>query len=477
MAKTWVTKTDITRYLRCPYAFWLVDSGQLKAEALLSPLANQLVANGVAFQALVETPLPKVEVPAGGLRELFARADLRLYGIPMVRNGGLRVMGTPDGVETASGALYPIEVKSHRKPTALDRIELAFYWVLLAPYRSAWPDPEGVLVLPGDDGGTTTVRVALSVEDFDEVHRLVAAVRRARTDGVEPRVCRCNVCSGRPEVIAAAGTRRDLTMVYGINSKYATALEDLGCRRYVDLAGLDPVATVAAFRARKLFISAGVLERWQLHARAYAEGRPVLRAGREHLPKLGRYIALDLEWDLEQKIWLVGAGYVKGNEVLNVFQWWADDEDEEWTALARLAENLNANPRWPIVTWNGKGADLPRLRERCAAVGVDDFVPAIDARHLDLYLWAQDCLRLPAPSLGLKELAGAFGFAKASSVRSGMEAMALYFDYLEATDPKARAKLQRQLKAYNRDDVASLAHVAMHLVALDTGPAPLPLGS
>jgi predicted RecB family nuclease len=163
-------------------------------------------------------------------------------------------------------------------------------------------------VLPGENGGTSTVRVPLSVQDFEEVHRLVAAVWRARSEGVEPRVCSCNVCAGRPEVIAAAAARRDLTMVFGISSVFASALEDLGCRRHEDLAALDPVATVAAFRTRRLFISPGVIKRWQLHARAYAEGRPVLLKGRKPLPNLGRYIALDLEWDLDGKIWLIGAG-------------------------------------------------------------------------------------------------------------------------------------------------------------------------
>jgi predicted RecB family nuclease len=475
-AKSWVSKTNVASYYRCPYAFWLVDRGQVRPEDALSPLASHLIADGNAFHEAVAAAAPPLALPPGGLGELFKREDLTLYGpLPTFRNQGLRLLGAPDAIEMAGGALFPIEVKSHAKPTALDRLELAFYWVLLAPARTSFPAPEGRLVLRGAED-SAPVRVPLLKEDFAEVHRLIAAVRTARAEGVEPRLCRCQVCSGRPEVGAASATRRDLGMIFGINSTYAAALESLGCHRYDELASLDPVATVAGFRARKLFISPGVVEHWQLHARAYAEGRPVLLPAREPLPALRRYIALDMEWGLDGRIWLAGAGFVHKDGTIDHFRWWADDEKEEWTALAGLAAFLVVNPDVRVVTWNGKGADVPRLRDRCAALGVDDLVASVEARHVDLYLWAQNWLRLPVPTLGLKELGRAFGFAKASSVGSGMEAMALYFQYQEATSPKVGAKLRQQLEAYNDDDVASLAHVAGHLVALDAAsPRPLPL--
>jgi hypothetical protein len=36
--KSWVPKTDIVRYWCCPYAFWLVDSGQVSPTDAVSPL-------------------------------------------------------------------------------------------------------------------------------------------------------------------------------------------------------------------------------------------------------------------------------------------------------------------------------------------------------------------------------------------------------------------------------------------------------
>jgi hypothetical protein len=48
---SWVSKTDITRYMRCPYGFWLTDSSQLNRAELLSPFEARLAGEGVAFRA------------------------------------------------------------------------------------------------------------------------------------------------------------------------------------------------------------------------------------------------------------------------------------------------------------------------------------------------------------------------------------------------------------------------------------------
>lgn len=71
--QSWVSKTSVTRYLRCPYAFWLTDSGQLDPSELLSPFEAQLTEDGIAFErGIVEAAVP-VATPPGGEAELFAQ--------------------------------------------------------------------------------------------------------------------------------------------------------------------------------------------------------------------------------------------------------------------------------------------------------------------------------------------------------------------------------------------------------------------
>ncbi len=69
--RTWVSKTNVTSYLRCPSAFWLTDSGQLDRAELLSPFEAQLAETGIAFErGIVEAATP-IEMPPGGEAELL----------------------------------------------------------------------------------------------------------------------------------------------------------------------------------------------------------------------------------------------------------------------------------------------------------------------------------------------------------------------------------------------------------------------
>src|SRR6266851_4421346 len=123
--QSWVSKTNVTRYLRCPYAFWLTDSGQLDGAELLSPFEAQLAETGIAFERSIVDAAAPVQMPAGGEAELFTQ-DHTLLDVRAFRNPGLRLIGRPDGLVTANGALQPIEIKSHRLLRHGDRIELAF---------------------------------------------------------------------------------------------------------------------------------------------------------------------------------------------------------------------------------------------------------------------------------------------------------------------------------------------------------------
>ena len=88
--RTWVSKTNVTSYLRCPYAFWLTDSGQLDRAELLSPFEAQLAETGIAFErGIVEAATP-IEMPPGGEAELFAD-DHTILQVRAFRNPELRL--------------------------------------------------------------------------------------------------------------------------------------------------------------------------------------------------------------------------------------------------------------------------------------------------------------------------------------------------------------------------------------------------
>src|SRR5271157_4230068 len=91
----WVCKTDIMRFRRCPYAFWLVDRGIVDPEAVISPSAREAISQGIAFEAgIVDTaePLPS-DLPI----EEALSGDRRVFGLPLFENKDLEIYGIPDG--------------------------------------------------------------------------------------------------------------------------------------------------------------------------------------------------------------------------------------------------------------------------------------------------------------------------------------------------------------------------------------------
>lgn len=101
----WVSKTDVVRYLRCPYAFWQIDSGALAPEAAIDALGERLIEDGVAFEGTVTAearPLP----PGVDLADAFV-TEARVYGLPRLENHQLELHGIPDAVTPPAGGSCP----------------------------------------------------------------------------------------------------------------------------------------------------------------------------------------------------------------------------------------------------------------------------------------------------------------------------------------------------------------------------------
>jgi predicted RecB family nuclease len=409
--RTWVSKINVTSYLRCPYAFWLTDSGQLDRAELVSPLEAQLAETGIAFErGIVEAATP-IEMPPGGEAELFAD-DHTILQVRGFRNTELRLIGRPDGLVTAHGALQPVEIKAHRLLRRSDRIELAFYWLLLGSLRTVKAaDPVGWVFLRKQDGSHTRERVELPPELLAETEELITAVRRARVEGVQPVWCRCTVCRGvrYHQVTATIRARRDLSSVWGVGRVKREALEAVGYMRWEDLLGHDAEDIAAAVnvpRARRL-VSASEVRRWQTHAQALVTHDAVLCAEADPFTVPGEYIAFDAEYTAAN-MWLLGARVVRGDGDL-CFSVWASPQGEA-QALYDFDTFLNERPDLPVVTWNGDGADLPALRKASSRAGCPDLVERIRDRHIDLFAWTRRNLMLPIPGFGLKEVSEHFGF-------------------------------------------------------------------
>lgn len=466
---TWVSKTHVTSFLRCPYAFYQVDSGALSPTDAIDALGERLIEEGLEFEQSITAqavPLP----PEIDLTTAFLGQG-RIHGLPLLQNEPLRLCGIPDAVDARGGELIPIEIKSHRDLRRTDELELAFYWRVLEPYRTvANPEPRGILILR-QDGGAQEVEVQLSPERFAELDTVIDQVREARKNGVRPRICGCTVCSGplRDQIARQTWAGRDLTLIWGIARKIAVHLEDLGIADFDALDDHDPATLAGNLVTRRVNVSTDMVKGWSQHARSYREGRAVMFGAPPTLDE--SFIALDLEYD--SAVWLTGA-LVCDHDRREHNYFWADTPDDEEEALLALEAMLATYPDLPVVTWSGTSADLPQLRYAAARHNLLHVFTDVDRRHLDLYQHAIHSMRIPHPELSLKAVADYFGIPKVSNITNGLEAGFLYAQYRHTQDPVERQRRQAELVAYNRDDLeATAAMVKIMCDGPECWPAPL----
>ncbi|MBI3247210.1 MAG: ribonuclease H-like domain-containing protein [Deltaproteobacteria bacterium] len=393
----WVSKTDLTRYLRCPYAFYLLDRGLIAFEETVTEMQIRLIQEGVEFHSVVEAKAIPLSIEPNDLPRVFAEESIRLFGVPLFENAKLQIYGKPDAIDTAQGALIPIEIKSHKAVQRSDELELAFYWMLLEPLRKRKVPPRGYLLLRRD-GVDEQVEVEIPSHRLDQVLDLLQDIRKARDLGVTPRICGCTVCSGimREEIDRATRAKKDLTRLWGMGRVYARHFEDIGISDYDELLSVESSSLVEKLRDRKCFVSPAQVDHWKHHAASYSASSPVLFGNPLRLD--GGFLALDLEYVPSGLIWLVGICLVRPNG-REYFALWAETSIQEKRNLKRLAEISMANPSLPVVTWSGNGADMPQLRNAAQRLKLGHELDAVTSKHLDLFQYVRNAVRFPIPQL------------------------------------------------------------------------------
>ncbi len=368
----------------------------------------------------------------------------------------MKIYGAPDGVKTERGLLVPIEIKSHRDVRLTDRLELAFYWLLLAPYRTRRAkQPQGMLILRSPDGGVDHVSVDLKDTDFVRLRGLLRDVRRARRDGVKPSICDCEVCATRPEIVECVRREKGVTLVWGIAARRAQLLSQIGIRSLDDILACDPQLVITHLRKHRHVVSEPMVRRWKHHARSHLNGAPVV-FGAERLDHHS-FIAVDLEYVSADPgtIYLIGAVVVDDGDE-RPYQWWGDEPLEIAANLRRFRRLLKEHPGVPVLTWAGEDAEIPEFSKAAAMHGIPGLTRELRARHFDMFTYTERNVRLPIPYLDLKSVGRYFGVRRGVEVSGGMMADYLYRKYTMSADQSEKKRLQSVLLEYNRDDLGAL---------------------
>jgi len=161
-------------------------------------------------------------------------------------------------------------------------------------------------------------------------------------------------------------------------------------------------------------------------------------------------------------VFLAGMGWLDGNRLF-VRQALLPDYPHEPALLRRVCADLAARPR--VVTYNGRGFDVPLLVTRLTVNGLFRELATLPAQHDDLLPVARRLFRRPlgGARLALVE-AGVLGVRRASDC-PGSEVPARYFHYLRGGSPQVLA----EVLDHNLQDIVSLALLEAEVLRLRSG--------
>ncbi|MEX0710207.1 MAG: ribonuclease H-like domain-containing protein [Chloroflexota bacterium] len=161
-------------------------------------------------------------------------------------------------------------------------------------------------------------------------------------------------------------------------------------------------------------------------------------------------------------VFLAGIGQVEGDH-LRIRQLLLPDYPHEAALLRLVAAELAALPR--VVTYNGRGFDLPLLTTRLTVHRLFREMAALPERHDDLLPVARRLYRRPLGGARLADVEfGVLGVVRNSDC-PGSEVPSRYFGYLRGGSPD----LLTDVLDHNLQDVVSLALLEAEIVRMRAG--------
>ncbi len=460
----WISKNDMVEFLRCPYRVYLsyttgIPIGEMKdAQAI-----GAILERGIRFESSVISEGQFKEVRSGEAVEPLLSQNFMLRVPRLFRNHELGIQGIPDVIDTRRGKLYSIEIKMHKEVTECDRLELAFYWMLLSPLRKGNPKPKGYVLL----GSGETVEVSLTRDHLFEVDWLIEEIREVKRNGVQPVLSQeCKLCTLMENCRREVSEKGGLSLIHGIAYVREQQLEWLGIENISALARANALQLHEGWLSR-FGISPGLneIKKMQLHAFSLIARKPVFFGDLDSFGFAEEpSVILDLEYDPASYIWLVGL-CVKDDGAEEYHQYFAERYTmvEERRILTFMIEVIERMKRYVLVTF-GASADMPQLRKAWNRQGLPpNLWSSLEENHMDLYTFILRNFRFPLASYSLKDIESFLGFQRKNERIDGLLALAMYRQYLRQKNDRKRAALKEELLNYNKEDLQATAFITDRL--------------
>lgn len=353
------------------------------------------------------------------------------------------------------------KVAGRKTPERMQTLPVAFYALLLERIQGVRPPTFTIYRrMPGAKGpyedGEPTREISLDttahVADVDDV---VAGLRTVLDGDRDPGpllTSECVKCKWQRACTADAHQRRDLSLITGMRRDVRPGLERLGIRTIDDLAGAS-VGTLTTVP----HVSAAWADRAVEQARSYCDGRhdgrPRLSGTPELPPPSRTEVYLDIEGqglDNATDAILFGLLIRRGSRA-TYWKTLADSPGDRRRAWRALCAKLRALPAEAAIFHFGNyDAQLVRgmhARHR----GARGIIP----RLVDVHARIERYIVMPARGTGIRPLAEALGFRRASPSPSGQMAPSWWEAWTTRRDREARANLVQ----HNEDDLRAMAVV------------------
>ncbi|KSV17284.1 hypothetical protein DA01_07440 [Dehalococcoides mccartyi] len=456
----WISKSDIVEYLRCGYRVFLSHLTGVPIEEMKDVnKIKAIIERGITFESKVVDEGRFKEVTSEDAIEENISLDIVLHTPVLFRNHELGIQGIPDLIDVQKGKLYPIEIKTHREVTNSDRLELAFYWILLEPYRKGKQKPKGYVLLSTGE----MVEVLLTEDDLFEIYCFIDEIREVKEYGTYPTLSQeCKLCNLITDCQREVAERGGLSLIHGIASIREQQLKTLGITNIADFAKADSLTLHTSWCSLTTnHPGLNEIGKMQLHAASIMTRKPIFFGESSSFNFCTQnIIVLDLEYDPVSYVWLVGL-CIASQENQEFHQYFAEKSDikEEKRILSSLIDILRSKPKYHVVTY-GASADIPQLKKAWNRHGFSsDLWNQLEGRHIDLYTLILRSFRLPLTFYGLKDIEDYFGFVRKGDRIDGLTALDKYYQYVRVRKKETKLALKQELLQYNKEDIKATAFI------------------
>lgn len=278
--RSWICKQDMIEYLRCKYrVFFSLSTGIPISDMKESALLQLMLEKGLEFESGVVEDVEPREVQSREAIEPLTKESLIIQSPKIFRNHDLGIQGIPDLIRTERGKFFPIEIKNHQQVTDSDKLELAFYWLLLGPLRKKRVKPKGYIILNTGD----IIEVNLTSEHLYAVEFCLDDIRELVKSGTEPILSsECKYCTLNKHCREEVISKGSLSVIYNISYSRDRQFKDIGIDTISKLMLVDEEKVNSQLISRFGNIP-GVEEIFRMKCNAFAisSGKPFFFGDRE----------------------------------------------------------------------------------------------------------------------------------------------------------------------------------------------------